>query len=236
VTAPGPAFQVDVLEILESARNYNSWITSLILPHLGEHPVELGSGLGYQTEILLDAGLRHVTVSEPTLEGVAALRDRFAGDPRVDCKVIDFTDPPDGEHSAAYAVNVLEHVADDVGALRGAARLVKRDGRVVVFVPAFPIAMSKFDLELGHFRRYTRASLRHAFVAANLEPEVVRYVNAPGLPVWLVWMRLLGRRPTDGLALSAWDRFVVPVARRIESRIAPPFGQSVLGVARVVQP
>ena len=189
-------FQVEVLEILENARNYNDWITSLILPHLGEHPVELGSGLGYQTEMLLDAGLQHVTVSELTSEGVAKLRSRFAGDARVECSVIDFTAPHAAEHSAAYAVNVLEHVADDVGALRGAARLVRDGGRIVVLsVPAFPAAMSKFDRELGHYRRYTRETLRAAFLAASLEPEVVRYVNAPGLPVWLVLMRLLGGRP-----------------------------------------
>ena len=230
---PADGFQVEVLEILENARNYNDWITSLILPHLGDHPVELGSGLGYQTEMLLDAGLRHVTVSELTLEAVATLRSRFAGDARVECSVIDFTDPYDAEHSAAYAVNVLEHVADDVGALRGAAKLVIDGGRVVVFVPAFPAAMSKFDRELGHYRRYTRGTLRAAFLAASLQPEVVRYVNAPGLPVWLVWMRLLGGRPKDGLGLSLWDKLVVPVARAVESRIEPPFGQSVLGVARV---
>jgi hypothetical protein len=103
----------------------------------------------------------------------------------------------------------------------------------VVFVPAFPAAMSKFDRELGHYRRYTRKSLREAFLAASLEPEIVRYVNAPGLPAWLLWMRFLGRRPTDGLALTLWDRLVVPMAQAVEGRIEPPFGQSVLGVARV---
>jgi hypothetical protein len=110
---------------------------------------------------------------------------------------------------------------------------VRRDGKVVVFVPAFPMAMSRFDLELGHYRRYTRKTLRATFVAADLEPEIVRYVNAPGLPVWFIWMRLLGRRPTEGLALSIWDRLVVPVARALEQRVEMPFGQSILGVARV---
>ena len=128
---------------------------------------------------------------------------------------------------------MLEHVVDDVAALKGASRLVRRGGKVVVFVPAFPAAMSRFDRELGHHRRYTRATLRGAVVAAGLEPEIVRYVNAPGLPVWLVWMRLLGRRPNEGLALTIWDRLVVPVARAVERRVEPPFGQSILGVARV---
>src|SRR5262245_50964344 len=158
-SATDDAFQALVLEALESAENYNRWITSLILPHLGDDPVELGSGLGYQTELLLAAGLPRVTVSELTADLARPLGERFAGDARVDCKVIDCADPPEGSHSAAYAVNVLEHVADDVGALAGAARLVRPGGRVVVFVPAFPVAMSTFDRELGHYRRYTRTTL-----------------------------------------------------------------------------
>ncbi len=225
--------QLRVLEILEGARNYNRWITSLIVPHVGEHPIEIGSGLGYQTELLLAAGVPRVTVSEPTPRAVRALQRRFAGDARVDCKLIDFSSPPPADHSAAFAVNVLEHVADDVKALRGAAAMVRNGGRVVVFVPAFPFAMSRFDRELGHHRRYTRATLRYAFLDAGLKPEVVRYVNAPGLPIWLVWMRALRRRPTDGVALRMWDRLVVPIARTVESRVAPPFGQSVFGVGRV---
>jgi SAM-dependent methyltransferase len=225
--------QLRTLEALESARNYNTWITSLILPHLGDDPVEIGSGMGYQTELLLLAGLPRVTVSEHRSEAVTALRTRFAGDARVDYRVIDFTAPPVGEHSAAYAVNVLEHVEDDVRALTGAAGLVRGGGRVIVFVPAFPFAMSRFDRELGHFRRYTQKTLRTTFLAAGLQPDIVRYVNAPGLPVWFVWMRLLGQRPKEGLALTMWDRLVVPVTRAVEQRAEPPFGQSVLAVARV---
>ncbi len=151
--------QLRVLEALEDARNYNCWIASLIRPHLGEHPVELGSGLGYQTELLLAAGLPAVTVSEPTPEAIVPLQERFGIDQRVHYEVIDFTDPPDANHSAAYAVNVLEHVADDRAALVGASKLVRPGGNVVVFVPAFPFAMSRFDRELGHHRRYTRATL-----------------------------------------------------------------------------
>jgi hypothetical protein len=39
-------------------------------------------------------------------------------------------------------------------------------------------------------------------------------------------------RPKEGLALTAWDRAVVPVLRAAERRRPPPFGQSVFAVAR----
>ncbi len=43
---PADDLQVHVLETLERAENYNGWITSLIQAHLGDHPIEVGSGLG----------------------------------------------------------------------------------------------------------------------------------------------------------------------------------------------
>jgi hypothetical protein len=225
--------QLGILETLEQAQNYNRWIVSLVLPHLGDDPVELGSGLGYQTSLLLASGVPCVTLSEPTAEAVEELEQRYAHDPRVRCRVIDMADPPTGAHSAAYAINVLEHVPDDVGALARTKALLRNDGKVIVFVPAFSIGMSRFDREIGHYRRYTRSSLRHAFVAAGLEPEIVRYVNAPGLLAWILWMRLLRKRPATGRALTFWDRRIVPVTQTLERRRAPPFGQSLLGVGRL---
>jgi hypothetical protein len=103
---------------------------------------------------------------------------------------------------------------------------------VVVFVPAFPFAMSDFDRAIGHYRRYTKDAARRAFADAGLVVEELRYVNVPGLAAWTVGMRLLRMRPRDGLVLRGWDRAVVPVARRVENRVSPPFGQSLLAVSR----
>jgi hypothetical protein len=60
----------------------------------------------------------------------------------------------------------------------------------------------------------------------------VSYVNAPGLLGWIVAMKWLRREPSEGVLLRAWDKVVVPVARRVEAVKAPPFGQSLLAVGR----
>ena len=102
-----------------------------------------------------------------------------------------------------------------------------------MFVPAFEFAMSAFDRSIGHYRRYTTGTLGEAMRAAGRSrSRDVRYVNAPGLLAWTVGMRLLRMEPREGIVLRGWDRVVVPAARRVEGRWRPPFGQSVLGVAR----
>jgi hypothetical protein len=102
----------------------------------------------------------------------------------------------------------------------------------VLIVPAFPAAMSRFDRSLGHFRRYTRASLTEVLRQAGLHIHDVRYLNPIGLLTWFLACKLLRTFPRDGFLLRGYDRIVVPVARRLEGSRRPPFGQSLLAVAR----
>lgn len=226
------SLQHSVLEALEGARNYNEWVASLVLPHLGDDPLEIGSGTGTYAELWLGMGLGRLTVSDLDANLVERLRERFAGDSRVQVVELDLLTAPPAEHSAVVALNVLEHVDDDVAGLQAAAELVRPGGAVAVFVPAFPFAMSRFDRAIGHHRRYTLASAREAFTKAGLTLEELRYVNAPGLIAWTIGMRLLRMSPREGLVLRAWDRAVVPPARALERRLRVPFGQSMLAVGR----
>lgn len=228
-----PDLQLRVLEALESAHRYNRWIADLTLPYLGDDPVEIGSGIGVSAQLWLDSGLPVITASELDPDSLRRLHDRFEGDPRVRIEPIDLEAAAAAEYSALVALNVLEHIEDDRGALRGAARLVRPGGQVVIFVPAFPFAAGRFDRQIGHYRRYTIDSITRAFAEAELELVSARYVNAPGLLAWFLGVRVLRLVPGEGLLLRAWDRLVIPVTRRFEQRRNPPFGQSVLAVGRV---
>ena len=220
------------LESLTSAVRYHAWLRDLAAPFLGEYPMEVGSGLGDYAAAFLAAGVPRMTLSDVEAVRLGALRARFADDARVDVVELNLARPLARQHSAVFAFNVLEHIEDDAGALRNAASMVRDDGAVIMLVPAFSFAMSDFDRKVGHMRRYTKRSLRRAFEEAGLEIEVLHYVNAPGLLAWFVGMRLLRQTPTDGLPVRLWDRLIVPVARALETRIRPPFGQSVFAVAR----
>lgn len=239
-TADGSAVTGDselqsfTLESLATAVNYHRWLTDLVEPYLGDAPVELGSGLGdYAATWAAARPGRLVTVTDADPSRDAHLRRRFAGDPRISVRALDIAHPYRGDHSCLVAMNVLEHIEDHVAALAAAHTLLRPGGFVVMFVPAFELAMSRFDRQVGHVRRYTVPTLRAAYAAAGLEVGRIHYVNAPGLLAWVAGMRLLRMTPQDGPTVRLWDRTVVPVARAVESRVRPPFGQSVVAVGRV---
>jgi SAM-dependent methyltransferase len=233
VVAGDTALQSVVLETLTEAVNYQAWVCELIRPHLGDDPVEIGSGLGDYAETWLAGGLPRITVSDADPARRKLLDDRFGDEPRVSVRDLDVFAPYEGNHSCVVATNVLEHIEDDIGALHAARRLLRPGGKVAIYVPAFPFAFSHFDRAIGHFRRYRRAGMRQTFTAAGLQVDTLHYVNAPGLLAWFVGMRLLRMTPRDGLTVRLWDRSVVPIARRIERRVHPPFGQSLLAIGSV---
>ncbi|MBC8090623.1 MAG: class I SAM-dependent methyltransferase [Pseudonocardia sp.] len=227
--------QSDVLEDLAGAVNYRRWLCSLGVRYFGspdgEGVLEIGSGLGYYAADWADLGVR-ITASEADPERLAALRTRFADDPRVGVRELTVPIDIQASYDAVVAYNVLEHIPDHVGALRAFRGLVRTGGAVVLVVPAFPFAMSDFDRAIGHQRRYTVRSLRATLGAAGLRVQRLHYVNAPGLVAWTVMMRLLRQRPGDGALLSVYDKAVVPVMSSVEKVIRAPFGQSVFAVAR----
>lgn len=224
--------QSDVLEDLVEAANYRRWLVDLALPHLGDDPLEIGSGLGHYASDWAAAGVPRWTASEADAGRLQALHERFDGDPVVRVRELAVPIEETASHSAVVAYNVLEHIPDDVGALRAFAGLLRPGGRVVLIVPAFPSAMSDFDRDIGHQRRYRRTSLRRAVVDAGLQVEVLHHVNSIGLLGWYVLVKALRGRPKAGVVLCLYDRAVVPVLRAIESRLRPPFGQSLFVVAR----
>ena len=225
------ARMAEVLHSLDDADNYADWIASLIEPWRGERVVEIGAGQGTITERLARGG--RVVATEPSVVGAARLQERFAGRAGVEVEQGDLDEVVDRHEADTFVlVNVLEHIPDDVAALRRMRERLGPDGRVVLFVPALEALYSRFDARVGHHRRYSRAGLRRALAAAGLEPETLHYVNSVGALAWLTVARLLGKAPTARGPTLTYDRAVVPALRAIEARKLPPFGQSLFCVAR----
>jgi SAM-dependent methyltransferase len=223
--------QSDVLEDLQSAVNYRRWLCSLGMPYFGDDLLEIGSGMGYYASDWADMGVK-LTASEADPARLQGLHERFENDPRVQVRELHVPIDETADYSAVVAYNVLEHIPEQTEALKAFAGLLRPGGAVVLVVPAFEFAMSKFDLEIGHQRRYTKASMAEALTSAGLEIERCQYINAFGLFAWLGAVKWLNRRPQESAMLSLYDKVYVPIERRIESKIRPPFGQSVFAVAR----
>lgn len=221
----------------EEARNYRRYERDVIAPHVGASMLEIGSGLGDFSAQFLPS-LARLVVSDNDPYCIEQLTKRYAGDPTVEVlelalpAEIPLAEPVD----TVVAMNVLEHIVDDVAALRCLARVTVPGGRIVLWVPGYPQLYGDFDRKVGHVRRYTPKTLRACVEAAGLSVEMLRPINLLGGIAWWFAVRRAGVSYPKPAVVRLYDRIVVPTTRFIERLVRPPFGQTVLCVARVPDP
>ncbi len=221
------------LELFAQARNWKRYWRSQIVSFLEGDVLEVGAGIGNNTRGLRSDGQRRWVCLEPDKLLLAQMRSDFeASPPPARCEPVEGTlaDLDQGQrfHAILY-VDVLEHIPDDRAELERAASHLLPGGHLVILSPAHQWLFSKFDSAIGHFRRYTKASLL-ALTPAGLTPRRSRYLDSCGL--WLsLGNRLLARQslPTPKQILF-WDRVVIPISRILDPLLGYAVGKSVLVV------
>jgi SAM-dependent methyltransferase len=81
------------------------------------------------------------------------------------------------------AFDVVEHVEDDVSAIRALGHKLAPGGRLLLTVPAHPWLWSEHDVRNHHFRRYTRDTLEAAILGAGLRIDKLSAFNARLFPL-----------------------------------------------------
>jgi len=141
------------------------------------------------------------------------------------------------------ALDVIEHIKDDVYALSEFRRILKPGGLLIVTVPAFMALWSPWDEALGHLRRYRASSLAEACQGAGLVLEKLTYMMFFLFPIAVLvrWLKRVIQRdarnyssdfiPLPGIV----NRFLVQIGRleqwiitRLNLKL--PFGLSVIAV------
>jgi SAM-dependent methyltransferase len=148
-----------------------------------------------------------------------------------------------GAFDLVLALDVLEHLDDDVAAAREMLAALRPGGVLLATVPAYPFLWSGHDEALGHRRRYLRGQLAEALERAGFEIALCSYAMGSILPAALVvrlggrWLRRgPARRQSGYLAVPAPLNALLAWITTAESRLLPgvrlPFGLSIIAVAR----
>lgn len=215
-------------------RRYRNYQFNLVAPHVGDSLLEVGSGLGHFSE-QFSGRLRYLIVSDNDPYCLGQLREHYAG--RDDVEVLELSLPGQiktrRQVQTVVMMNVLEHIPDDVQALRDLASCLEPGGNIVIWVPGYMQLYGDFDRIVGHVTRYTPKTLRRTVESAGLTVEVCKPVNFIGGIAWWLAVRFLSVGHVNPKIASLYDITVVPVTRVLERIVRPPFGQTVFCVARL---
>jgi len=112
---------------------------------------------------------------------------------------------PDASFDLAVSLDVIEHLEDDVAALRELRRTVAPGGALLVTVPAYKWLWSGHDVINHHYRRYTRRSMQRVAEQAGWRQARTTYFNSLLLPVAILLRALdrAGSKTTES-SLDLW--------------------------------
>jgi SAM-dependent methyltransferase len=213
-----------------------------LLPRDVTSVLEIGAGVG-AVGSLLAREYRYVGL-EPAEQSYEAARLRIGSNGEVHC-LREEEYAGDG-FDLVCAFEVLEHLRDDVDALRRWRRHLRPGGWVIVSVPAGRAKFGPSDRRQGHFRRYEREDLARALGEAGFaEPHVVTYGFPVGYLLHAV-SHVRARRSTHAESLAertaASGRWMQPSrgsARRVVAtafaQVQRPFGRTRLGTGLVAR-
>jgi len=219
--------------LMSAAKNYFAWQSRLAMREVGQKVIEIGCGVGNFTGMLLDREL--VVAVDREAACIEQLKERYPGRANLRAMVGDIGDGrlDVGEgFDTCVCLNVLEHVEDDICALRAMRDLLAPGGAVILIVPAFAALYGPIDQELGHRRRYGRGDLERVARGAGLRVVKIHYMNLAGLFGWWWNARIAKRTVQSAAQIAFFDRWVVPAMARLEERVKPPFGQSLFAVMK----
>lgn len=125
-------------------------------PHKKLKILNIGAGTGNDLSTIGKFG--EVSALDISAEALKKIDDRLVRE-----KILgDVCHMPHGDeqYDLVVAFDVLEHIKDDSCAIREIARVLKPNGVFIFTVPAFQSIYHRHDKQLGHFRRYSKKTLR----------------------------------------------------------------------------
>jgi glycosyltransferase involved in cell wall biosynthesis/protein-L-isoaspartate O-methyltransferase len=213
----------EILMRLARAPRFTRWMADVIRPFVGDRVLEIGAGTGNMTAHLVPRSIYWATDVNPFyLETLDRLRPSR---PYLQTAYVDAMEgssfPQEGSFDTIICLNVVEHLSDDVGALRNIHKALQDGGRAIVLVPNGPRLFGTLDEVLGHCRRYTEDQLTKVGQEAGFTVEKVLKFNRPGVPAWWLNGRVL-RKTTFGLGQIRLLNLLTPLFRVMDSWLPLP--------------
>lgn len=137
-------------------------------------------------------------------------------------------------------IDVLEHIDRDTETLIAIKKLLAKNGRILITVPAYQWLWGAHDELLHHKRRYSASELRRKIMAAGLRPVKMSYFNTilfPLLAIMRLKDKLLGNRVATGTAvpptfINTFLKTLFSAERFFLEHFNLPFGSSLLCVLK----
>lgn len=192
--------------------------------------LDYGAGSGVNIDMLSRFG--NVNIYEPHKQTSKYLNKKYS------CKKIKILKKiTNKKYDLIVLADVLEHIKEDKKIIKELSRILKKNGKFLITVPAYKVLFTKKDIILGHYRRYRASEIKNIF--KDFKIKKLSYFNfflfIP-IAISLIIYKILKKDFIDSVETkpNSFVNLILFLVFNIESKIINifdfPFGISILGV------
>lgn len=226
------------LKLFSYAKNWKRYWASRITPYIGDIVLEVGAGIGSNTDLLLRGHHKQYKrwlCLEPDKKLAADLSFFFKNNLHTSsCEIINGTIKNLTQHDlfdTILYIDVLEHIKNDRIELEYAKKHLKPEGVLIILVPAHQWLYSNFDKSIGHYRRYNKKMLKK-LIPDDLEVLKTEYLDSAGICVSLGNTLILKKSNPTHRQIRVWDSYIIPISKYMDILTCHLVGKTILTVWR----
>lgn len=222
------------LNVIEKADHFNEWMYDIIRPNCNGRILEIGSGIGNISQFFI-RDKQEIVLSDLRENYCEIIKQKYPNNTiiKIDLVHNDFDNEYKnliGTFNTVFALNVIEHIENDVLAIANCKKLLKFGGKLTILVPAYQFLFCDFDVELEHYRRYTKSSLNTIIDKNNLKRKKTFYFNFIGIFGWFFTGKILKKKTIPEGQMGLFNK-LVPVFKLADFLTFRKIGLSVICVS-----
>lgn len=215
------------LIFFDKAQNFRDYQWSLFRRYIKKNILEVGPG----NCIFLKKYYR-ISKKIHLMEPSSKIRKKLKKKTKNLNKVKLLKDYGNAKYDTIIYLDVIEHIKDDKKEIFKAYKRLKKNGYLVISVPAFQYLYTDYDRKIGHHRRYDKSLFKIIFKKLKLKNYKMTYFDSIGYALILLskYLAVSNKVNFQG-SVKLWN-FLIPISKILDIFLSPFIGKSLMVIIK----
>ena len=217
-----------VTERFDNANFHINYCLKFIKKYLKGDILEVGAGCGSFTKNYLNKSINSITLTELDKKNILDLKEKFKANANI--KILNKNiEDVSGKFDSIIYLHVLEHIKNDNLEIRKATNKLKKNGKLIILVPAHQRIYSNLDKYVGHYRRYEERFFRKKYNLLKLIE--FKYLDSSGYLLYILNKFFFKKEQCPSiLKIMIWDKIFTPISFILDFVLRYKVGKCILAV------